>query len=188
MTNNWFTVKVKYTRQLDDGTFKRVSEPYLLAAMSFTEAETRIYEELGTLIRGEFIVTGISRTDVHDIFNYGDTGVYYKAVIKFYSGDEEGGRMKKVSQKMLIEADSVDQADKRLKESLGGMLVDFDITNVGVSNIVDIFPFGNDGEDRVAVEAEKLIKKDIAQHMMGKKTVFTSAGSDTEDQSKDEEE
>jgi hypothetical protein len=45
--NSWFTVKVKYTRQLENGTFKRVSEPYLLAAMSFTDAEARIYEELG---------------------------------------------------------------------------------------------------------------------------------------------
>ncbi len=65
--NSWFTVKVKYTKQLDNGTFKRVSEPYLLAAMTFTDAEARIYEELGALIRGEFIVTGISRTDIHDI-------------------------------------------------------------------------------------------------------------------------
>ena len=44
--NNWFTVKVKYTKQLENGTFKRVSEPYLLCAMTFTDAETRIYEEL----------------------------------------------------------------------------------------------------------------------------------------------
>ncbi len=41
--NSWFTVKVKYTKQLENGTFKRVSEPYLLAAMTFTDAEARIY-------------------------------------------------------------------------------------------------------------------------------------------------
>jgi hypothetical protein len=56
--NSWFTVKVKYTKQLENGTFKRVSEPYLLAAMTFTDAEARIYEELGSSIRGEFQVTG----------------------------------------------------------------------------------------------------------------------------------
>ena len=67
--NSWFTVKVKYTKQLEDGTFKRVSEPYLVAAMTFTDAEARIYEELGSLIRGEFVVTGITRTDFHDIFH-----------------------------------------------------------------------------------------------------------------------
>ena len=67
--NSWFTVKVKYTKQLENGTFKRVSEPYLLAAMTFTDAEARIYEELGSSIRGEFQVTGIARTDLHDISN-----------------------------------------------------------------------------------------------------------------------
>ena len=65
--NNWFTVKVKYTNQLDNGAFKRVSEPYLLAAMTFTDAEARIYEELGQVIRGEFNVVGIVRTEIHDI-------------------------------------------------------------------------------------------------------------------------
>lgn len=76
--NNWFTVKVKYTKQLEDGGFKKVSEPYLLAAMTFTDAEARIYEELGSIIRGEFVVTGISRTEIHDIFMYDDIDTWYK--------------------------------------------------------------------------------------------------------------
>ena len=59
--NNWFEVKVKYTKMIDDGTFKRVSESFLVAAMTFGDAEERIYEELGNLIRGEFIVTAIKK-------------------------------------------------------------------------------------------------------------------------------
>ena len=66
--NNWMTVKVKYTKQLDNGALKRVSEPYLLAAMTFTDAEARIYEELGQIIRGEFNVVSIAREEIHDIF------------------------------------------------------------------------------------------------------------------------
>ncbi|MFN5982116.1 MAG: DUF4494 domain-containing protein, partial [Fluviicola sp.] len=89
--SNWFTVKVKYTKQLDDGTFKRVSEPYLVNAMTFTDAETRIYQELGNLIRGEFLVTGISRADFHDIFKYDDTEIWYKVKINFEAGGEDGG-------------------------------------------------------------------------------------------------
>ena len=81
--NNWFTVKVKYTKQLDNGTFKRVSEPYLLAAMTFTDAEARIYEELGSIIKGEFNVVGITRTEIHDIFAYEDAYTWYKAKISY---------------------------------------------------------------------------------------------------------
>ena len=85
--NSWFTVKVKYTKQLENGSFKRVSEPYLLAAMTFTDAEARIYEELGTTIRGEFQVTGIARTDLHDIFKYIEfSNIILKSIINITIG------------------------------------------------------------------------------------------------------
>ena len=48
--NNLFTVKVKYTKHLDSGEVKRVTEPYLLAGISFADAEARIFEELSDVI------------------------------------------------------------------------------------------------------------------------------------------
>lgn len=141
--NSWFTVKVKYTKQLDNGTFKRVSEPYLLAAMTFTDAEARIYEELGSLIRGEFIVTGISRTDIHDIFHYEDSDVWFKCKIS-YESEADGGedsKAKKVTQNFLVSAHSVKEAYERLKESLGGLMIDFGVPAISQSPLVDIFPF-----------------------------------------------
>lgn len=181
--NNWFTVKVKYTKQLDDGTFKRVSEPYLLAAMTFTDAEARIYEELGSMIRGEFVVTGISRTDIHDIFHYEDSDTWFKCKITYESGDggEEGQKAKKVAQNFLVSAHSVKDAYDRLRESLGGLMIDFQIPNISVSPIVDIFPFNDSGEDRVAVDFERQVKQEVAQHVMGTKTVFSASGSDVDE-------
>ena len=87
--NTWFTVKVKYTKQLENGAFKRVSEPYLLAAMTFTDAEARIYEELGAIIRGEFSVTNIARTDYHDIFHYEDSDQWFKCKVAYESQDAD---------------------------------------------------------------------------------------------------
>lgn len=181
--NNWFTVKVKYTKQLENGTFKRVSEPYLLAAMSFTDAEARIYEELGAMIRGEFVVTGITRTDIHDIFHYEDSDVWYKCKISYESeGDGEEGKSKKVSQNFLVAAHSVKDAYDRLGESLGGMMIDFMIPAITVSPIVDIFPFNDSGEDQAAKDLEKLVKEEVAQHRMGTKTVFSAAGSGADEE------
>ena len=65
--NKWNIVKVKYTKQLDDGTLKRVTEPYLVNSISFTDAEARIYKEIGDAVRGEFIVSNISPTNITDI-------------------------------------------------------------------------------------------------------------------------
>lgn len=148
--NSWFTVKVKYTRQQDDGTFKRVTEPYLLAAMTFTDAEARIYDELGALVRGEFIVTGISRTDIHDIFHYEDSETWWKVKVKFESSDggEEGSKAKKVTHQFLVSANGEIEAAQRLRESLGGMLIDFEVPSVTKSPIVDIFPFGDELEEK----------------------------------------
>jgi len=138
--NNWFTVKVRYTKQLENGTFKRVSEPYLLAAMTFTDAEARIYEELGSVIRGEFNVTGVTKTEIHDIFAYDDSDVWYKVKITYLSSDESE-TAKKVAQNFLVSAASVKQAYDRIKESLSTLMVDFQIPMISVSPIVEIFPY-----------------------------------------------
>ena len=139
--NTWFKVKVKYTKQLDNGQFKRVSEPYLLAAMTFTDAEARIYEELGSIIKGEFNVIGITRTEIHDIFAYDDADVWYKVKITYDSEAADDEKAKKVAQNFLVSAHSVKDAFDRIKESLSTLMVDFQIPSIIVSPIVEIFPY-----------------------------------------------
>ena len=146
--NNWMTVKVRYTKQLDNGSFKRVTEPYVLAAMSFTDAEARIYEELGSIIRGEFTVVSITRTEFHDIFHYEDADVWYKSVISYGTEDEDTGKTKKVKNTFLVTASSVAEATERTKESLSGMMVDFNIDAVSITPIVDLFPYNEESLDK----------------------------------------
>ena len=139
--NNWFTVKVKYTKELENGTFKRVSEPYLLAAMTFTDSEARIYEELGSIIRGEFSIVAMTRTELHDIFSYDDSDTWYQCQIEFDNFDADTEKTKKAKQNFLVGANSVEDAYLRLKNELSSMLVEFEIPKVVKSPIVDIFPF-----------------------------------------------
>lgn len=176
--NNWFTVKVKYTKQLENGTFKRVSEPYLLAAMTFTDAEARIYEELGSIIRGEFNVVGISRTEIHDIFAYDDADVWYKAKVTYEREDGDDEKKKKVSQNFLVSAHSVKDAYERIQESLSTLLVDFQIPSITVSPIVDIFPYA-ENLDR-EIERRPLEELEEEQPAVTGK-VFSAPGSDIDD-------
>ena len=182
--NNWFTVKVKYTKQLENGAFKRVSEPYLLAAMTFTDAEARIYEELGAIIRGEFTVTNIARTDYHDIFQYEDSDTWYKCKISFESATEDSDKAKKVSQNFLVGAHSVKEAFDRMHESLSTMLVDFLIPSIFVSPIVDIFPYTEELDKEISrrpmLEDEPIITTG--------KRVYSAPGSDVDDDFEEEEE
>ena len=194
--NTWFTVKVKYTKQLDDGTFKRVSEPYLLAAMTFTDAEARIYEELGSIIRGEFTVTNIARTEYHDIFYYEDADLWYKCKITYQSegdgldveSDLNPKKVKKVSQNFLVTATSVKEAFERIQESLSTLMVDYQIPSIILTPIVDIFPFN----EELDVELERKPAKEKAVTEVtsdeevletpGKGVVFSASGSDFDDE------
>jgi len=173
---NWFTVKVKYTKQLDNGQFKRVSEPYLLAAMTFTDAEARIYEELGNVIRGEFDVVGISRTEIHDIFAYDDADIWYKCKVTYEREDGDSEKVKKVSQNFLVSAHSVKDAFDRIKESLSTLMVDFLIPSIIVSPIVEIFP-PIENLDR---EISRTAIEDLAveETPEPKGVVFSASGSD----------
>ncbi len=138
MTKN-YEVKVKYTKQQESGDFKRVTEPYLVAAMTFGDAETRIYEELGALIRGEFEVTAIKAENFHDISRYDDSDIWYSSVLEFDSS-EEGGKSKKTKQNLLVTASSVKEAFDRFVEMMSGMMVDFEIKSVKKTELQDVFP------------------------------------------------
>lgn len=138
--NNWFTVKVKYTKQTEEGTFKRVTEPYLLAATSFTDAEARIYEELGDLIRGEFDVISIAKTEIHDIFSDDSADIWWLCNIAYQAMTDESEKSKVVVQKMLITAENAEDAYKGIQRNLKNLLVDFTVKSIVLSPIVDIFP------------------------------------------------
>ena len=137
---SWFTVKVKYTKQLENGTFKRVSEPYLIAAVSFTDAESRINKELESVIRGEFIVTSITRTDLHDIFCSESSDVWFKISISYDSQDDDSEKTKKVKNVFYLDAVSVEDADKQIKEELKTLMVDYTIDSIIKTKIVEVFP------------------------------------------------
>lgn len=183
--NSWFTVKVKYTRQLENGTFKRVSEPYLLAAMSFTDAEARIYEELGSRIRGEFNVVGISRTELHDIFVYDDADTWYKCKITYEKMDEDGEKNKKISQQFLVSAHSVKDAFDRMQESLGAYMIDFEIPSITFSPIVEIFPFNDEGETKPQsriIEKEAPVVEESIEDLPTSGNFYSAPGSDVDDE------
>lgn len=186
--NNWFTVRVKYTKQLDNGALKRVSEPYLLAAMTFTDAEARIYEELGAVIRGEFAVTGIARTEVHDIFAYDDADIWYKAKVKYENFDADSEKAKKVTQNFLVSAHSVKEAFERIQESLQGLMVDFEIPSIVVSPIVEIFPYQEDLDREISRRPiEPQIEEEEEDEDEGAgKAVFSASGSDIDDEDEEE--
>ncbi len=176
--NTWFKVKVKYTKQLESGSFKRVSEPYLLSAMTFTDAEARIYEELGSFIRGEFSVMGITREDIQDIFQYDDADSWFKCKISYDNIDDDGDKKRTVTQNFLVSAKTVKDSYERIEESLETLMLDYQIISIIASPIVEIFPYK---EEEVALPGKKS-KMDTEENppkSIGE--IFSAPGTDFDD-------
>ena len=143
----WFLCKVKYAKENEQGLLKNVSEQYLVDAVSFTEAEARIYDMLGSTIRGDFQVTNISKSNFVDVFPYDDIDIWHKCKITYVVADADSGKEKKVTQYMLVTAHDVKEAYERIHESLNNMLVTFRVPDVTESPIVEVFPYESDDEE-----------------------------------------
>ena len=139
--NTWFECTAKYSKMGEDGREKKVSETYLLDAVSFTEAETRIYKELVSMVSGEFTVTRISKTKLAEIIPAESGDRWYKAKVTFITFDEESGKEKRVSQFVLVFSDNVRNAYDQVIEAMKGMMADFEIGGITESPIVDVFPY-----------------------------------------------
>ncbi len=139
--NTWFECTAKYSKMDENGREKKVSETYLLDAVSFTEAETRIYKELVTMVSGEFSVSRISRTKLAEIIPSEVGDRWYKAKVTFITFDEESGKEKRVSQFVLVFSDNVKSAYDQVIEAMKGMMADFEIGGITESPIVDVFPY-----------------------------------------------
>lgn len=143
--STWFNVKVKFTKEFQDGTLKRVTEPYLINAGSFTEAEARIYEEVGEFIRGEFIVQAIDRYDLTDIFQYDDSESWFKAKVS-YTTETDSEKEKRVSNSFLVSAPTIEAANERIMDSLKGLMSVFEIRKIESSPIVEVIPAKQESE------------------------------------------
>jgi hypothetical protein len=139
--NTWFECTAKYTKIDENGREKKASETYLLDAISFTEAESRIYKELQTMVSGEFTVTRISKTNVSEIIPSDDGDRWFKAKVAFITVDEESGKEKRIGQFVLVFSKTVKEAYDQIIEAMKGMMADFEISGITESSIMDVFPY-----------------------------------------------
>jgi hypothetical protein len=138
----WFESKVKYKKVLESGSEQMVTENFLLDAVSFTDAETRMIQKMQEMVKGgEFSVMDIKKSKIAEIFEYENGEWWYKVTVNMVTIDEEAGREKKLRAYYLIMADDINEALKRLDESLSYLVIPYVVTAIAVSTIVDVFPY-----------------------------------------------
>lgn len=136
----WFECKVRYDRMQENGAVKKVNEPYIVDALSFTEAESRIIEEMKPFISGEFTISAVKKTKIAEIF-YDETGdKYYMVKYNIITLDEKTGAEKKSTVFALQQASDLDMALSNFRDNMKGTIADYDISSITETQIMDVFP------------------------------------------------
>lgn len=147
--NNWFECKIQYEKTIENGMPKKTTESYLVDALSFTEAEARIVEEMTPFITGEFTVANIKRANYSELFYNDDASAdrWFKAKLLFITLDEKTGKEKKTSTNMLVQAADLRLALKRLDEGMKGSMMDYVIASMQETPLMDVYAFQAKSDD-----------------------------------------
>ena len=150
----WFECKIGYEKVMDDGLQKKVTESYVVDALSFTEAEKRIMEEMSSYISGEFTVKDIKIAPYKEIFFSDDEMAdrWYKAKLQFITIDEKTEKEKRSNVNYLVQAGTLKGAVNNIESVMGTTMIDYVIAGVNETTLMDVFEYGKQN-DQPEVEA-----------------------------------
>lgn len=139
--NTFFECVVKCDKTMENGLIKKVSELYLVDALSFTEAEKRFIEEITPYMSGEFEVKAVKRANYAEVISSSDEVCdrWFKAKVAFITLDEKTGAEKKNTVCMLVQASDVRNALDNLDRYMKGSLADYTVTAVSETSICDVY-------------------------------------------------
>ncbi len=146
MMHNWIECKIKYEKTVENGMVKKVTEPYLVDALSFTEAEARIIKELTPFISGDFTVSAVKYAKYSELFDEAEGDRWFKCKVQFITLDEKSGAEKRTSTLMLVKANDLREAVKNLDEGMKGTMADYIISSVSETMIMDVYPYASQAE------------------------------------------
>lgn len=145
MTHNWFECKIRYDKVMENGMQKKVTELYIVDALSFTEAESRIIEEISSFISSEFIVSDIKRANYSELFFCDEVNAdkWFACKLEFITLDEKTGNEKRTKTTMLVQASDLPDAMAKLTEGMKGSMADYNAVCIKETAVLDVFPYSS---------------------------------------------
>lgn len=140
---NWIETKVRYEKTMENGMQKMVNEPYLVDALSFSEAEARITEEISPYMQGEFSVSAVKRTNISEIFFTEDSSAdkYYKVKASFISINEKTLAEKRSNVNYIVQAADLIDALNNFRAAMKGTMADFDIVSISETALMEVYKY-----------------------------------------------
>ncbi len=174
MSAIWYECKVKYRKTDESGAQKMATEPYLVDAISYTEAESRINEEMSAYISDEFKITNIKVANYAEIHPFENSDRWFKSKVSLIAYDEESGKERKSNMYLLVQANDVKEAFDNTNEMMNGTMGDYTIPAVAESPIMDVFPYFSGEED----DMKKLKRFNILKDSVPEKNEETKEAPD----------
>ena len=139
-TSNWFEVKLRYDKVHEDGYERKVTESYVVEALSFGDAEKTAIEFLGGYVSGEIQVVNINPMKFREVFfnEQESCDRYYKAILQFITIDEQTEREKHTQVYYLVQASSFDNCKDSIRTIMDGTMVDYQIASVSETKVIDV--------------------------------------------------
>lgn len=140
-TSTWFECKVRYEKTQEDGSEKLVNELYVVDALSFTEAEASIIDNMSVYVSGEFKVANINPTNYNEIFfsDIDDDDLWFKARLAFITIDDKSNKEKRTYVNYLIQAKCIERAKRYVDEVMGKTMIDYELKSLSETKIFDVF-------------------------------------------------
>ena len=140
-TGSWYETGVKYQKMQEDGTEKVVTERYVVDALSFTEAEETIIEEMSVYVSGEMTVNNLGKAKYNEIFfsDVDDDDKWYRAKLQFITIDDKSDKEKHTNVVYLVQAKSLARALRYIDEVMGKTMIDYDVVGINETKIYDVF-------------------------------------------------
>lgn len=135
----WFECKVLYDKIQENGSMKKVTEAYLVDALSFTEAEARIIEEMTPYISGEYSISAEKKTKISEIFRNETGDRYYLVKVLFITIDEKTAVEKKSASLILVQASDFSEALQNFLAGMKDTMADYEIASIAETPIMDVF-------------------------------------------------
>ena len=139
----WFECKIRYEKTMEDGLPKKVSEVYVVDALSFSEAEERIMEEMLPYNLVDIEIVDVKIAPYREIFFADDNlaDQWFKAKLSFITIDERTDKEKRTSMMYLVNAGNISSAINNIGEGMSGTMIDYVTTSISATKIMDVFEY-----------------------------------------------
>lgn len=153
----WFETGIRYHKTQEDGSEKAVTERYVVDALSFTEAENAIIEEMSPYVSGELKVKTVAKAPYGEVFfsEKDDDDKWYKAKLQFITIDDKTEKEKRTNVTYLIQAKSMARALRNIDEAMGKTMIDYDVVGLNETKIFDVFEHQAKQENKEQESNEK---------------------------------